>query len=175
MNAAVKMYADALFELSLEKGVLSDTYAEINAYGDVLAEHPGFLKLIAAPTIGMPDKILSVKKVFPDSGICRDFLCLLTEKRRIFAFSAILKHFNECYDSHMRILNVTCTVSKPLTAEQKTRLTEKLSEKSGKTVKLTEIIDETILGGIIVDYGNTRIDSSIKGKLDKIAVQMKNT
>ena len=37
---------------------------------------------------------------------------------------------------------------------------------------LHEKLDKSILGGIVLRYGNTQIDSSVKTKLDKIKAQI---
>ena len=52
------------------------------------------------------------------------------------------------------------------------KLINKLSSVSGKSIILHEKQDKTILGGIVLRYGNTEIDSSVKSKLDKIRSQI---
>ena len=47
-------------------------------------------------------------------------------------------------------------------------LESKLSAKYNKTIKLTNEIDESILGGALVKIGNEEIDGSIKTRLDGI-------
>ena len=44
----------------------------------------------------------------------------------------------------------------------------KLSAKYNKTIRLTNEIDESILGGALVKIGNEEIDGSIKSRLDDI-------
>ena len=60
-----------------------------------------------------------------------------------------------------------------LKSEQREKLIGKLEEKSGKKVILSEKIDPSILGGIIVEYDNSRIDNSVKGNLEAVAKQLK--
>ena len=71
------------------------------------------------------------------------------------------------------IAEMTVITSVALKPETKSRLLKKLEEKSGKTVKLKEEIDPSIIGGIILRMGNSQIDNSVKGRLEAVAKQLK--
>ena len=60
-----------------------------------------------------------------------------------------------------------------MTDETRQKLIDKLSKKFDKKVKLIEVVSPEILGGIIIRYGNTQIDNSIRGKLKDITKQLK--
>ena len=68
---------------------------------------------------------------------------------------------------------MTVITSIPLKPDLKDRLIKKLEQKSGKTVKLNEKVDPSIIGGIILRMGNSQIDNSIKGRLEAVAQQLK--
>ena len=86
-----------------------------------------------------------------------------SRKKRINSFAGIVDEFNIIYNSYNKIIEVTATTSIPLTEEIRQKLVDKLQQKSGKKIKLIEIVSPEILGGIIINYGNTQIDNSIKG------------
>ncbi|MDQ2650189.1 MAG: ATP synthase F1 subunit delta [Actinomycetota bacterium] len=56
----------------------------------------------------------------------------------------------------------------PLTDEQKARLTEALNKATGKVIELKVIIDESVLGGLVAQIGDTVIDGSVKTRLDQL-------
>ena len=60
----------------------------------------------------------------------------------------------------------------PLSDKLRKKLVDKLQSVSGKTVILHEKLDKSILGGIVLRYANTEIDSSVKTKLDNIKAQI---
>ena len=68
---------------------------------------------------------------------------------------------------------MTVVTSIPLKPETKQKLLNKLEKQSGKTVKLKEEVDPSILGGIILRMGNSQIDNSVKGKIEAIASSLK--
>ena len=82
------------------------------------------------------------------------------------------EQFKQMYYEKENILEVTATTVQPLSEKLKQKLIEKLGSVSGKSIILHEKLDRAILGGIVLRYGNTEIDSSVRTKLDKIKSQI---
>ena len=76
------------------------------------------------------------------------------------------------YYDKKNILEVTATTVQPLSEKLREKLVQKLEGASGKSIILHEKQDKSILGGIVLRYGNTQIDSSVRTKLDKIKAQI---
>ena len=79
------------------------------------------------------------------------------------------------YNDKLGLLEVTAVTAQPMTEELRKRLTDKLSKTTGRRIVLTEQVDKSIIGGIVVRYGNTELDSSVKTRLDKLKAQITNT
>ncbi|MDE5859568.1 MAG: F0F1 ATP synthase subunit delta, partial [Oscillospiraceae bacterium] len=71
------------------------------------------------------------------------------------------------------IAEVKVTTSTPLSDGLRSKLKAKLEAVYKKTVILTENIDESIMGGIVINYGNTMLDGSVKAKLEAVQKQIK--
>ena len=169
-----KLYAQALFELSLEENDLEQVYGDMEQCRKVFEDHPELTDLLNSPVILKNEKHDIINKVFgEEKGTVHDFICLVTDKNRIRYFDKIAESFNQLYDEHKGIREMTAVTSVPLKVDAKQRLIKKLEEKSGKTVKLKEVVDPSIMGGIILKMGDTMIDNSVKGRLDAIAKQLK--
>ena len=65
------------------------------------------------------------------------------------------------------------TSAAPLSADQLRSLAETLKAKIGKTVTLTQHVDPSLIGGLVVKVGSRMIDSSLKTKLAAMKVAMK--
>ena len=63
---------------------------------------------------------------------------------------------------------VSVTSSFPLTAQERHRLGQALSEKLGGPVTLNERIDPELLTGLVIQIGALVIDGSLKNKLQKV-------
>ena len=79
----------------------------------------------------------------------------------------------------LRAPNVQITAINPislsgitLTDEQLAALRLKLTQREGRTVKLTSSVDPDLLGGLVVTIGSRRIDGSIRTRLNALAQAM---
>ena len=88
---------------------------------------------------------------------------------------------DEVFVDHMllRAPNVQITAINPislsgitLTDEQLAALRLKLTQREGRTVKLTSSVDPDLLGGLVVTIGSRRIDGSIRTRLNALAQAM---
>lgn len=172
-----RVYASALFELCIENNSLSDIFEEMTQVNDIFSENEDFLKLLSSPLISLENKHDVLDKTFSDrlSDMFFDYLCVLTDKGRIGFFSGIFSEFKEMYNKQMNILEVTVITSQPMSEKIREKLINKLSCVSGKKIVLDERVDKSLLGGIVLRYENTEIDSSVKGKLDKLKKQIDST
>jgi F-type H+-transporting ATPase subunit delta len=60
------------------------------------------------------------------------------------------------------------TTAKPLADELVDKLVKKLEEKTGGKIVLKERVDESCIGGIIIENDSMRIDSSVKTELSNM-------
>lgn len=163
-----KVYANALFELYLENGEDDSIHKNLNEYASVFRENPDLERLMSTPLIASDEKITIISKIFEDSGLTYDYLCLLCDKGRAGYLTEISEVFNQRYNEYKNIADVLAITSRRLTDELKDALIKKLEVKLGKTVVLTEKIDESIIDGIIIEYDNKRIDNSVRSRLEKM-------
>ena len=55
-----------------------------------------------------------------------------------------------------------------LTESEAARLTQALKKRSGKEVVLTQSVDPSLLGGLVVQMGDTLLDGSVKRQLAEL-------
>lgn len=66
----------------------------------------------------------------------------------------------------------TVTVAAPLTAEQADRLSRALERSAGRPVKITTIVDPSLVGGIRIQLADDVIDGSISARLEELRQQL---
>ncbi|MBR1530257.1 MAG: ATP synthase F1 subunit delta [Oscillospiraceae bacterium] len=166
------VYAEALFLLAQEEHQEQKIYEEINQFTDLILQYPELITLLDVPTLELPERISVLQKIIgEEQGITENFLCLLVEKRRINRISEIRNAFNKLYYEAFKIAEVFVTSAVPLEETQRTALKEKLQQKLKKNILLRESVDKSLMGGMIVQYGDTRMDNSLKGRLQAFAQQ----
>lgn len=175
MNGSyVDNYAEALFELSCEQDCLNETFDEMSALSEVFEKTPELVKFLNLPTIEWEEKERVLSETFENRlrWLTYNFLLVISQKGRSGSFCSVFSVFKELYYEKMNILEVVAVTSRPLSDRLKEKLNKKLCEVSGKTVKLKEKTDESILGGIVLSYNNTVLSGSVKDRLDKLKAQI---
>ena len=164
------IYAEALFLLAQEEHQERIIYQELNQVTDLMRQYPELISLLDVPTLELSERISILQKIIGnEQGITENFLCLLVEKRRINRISEIRNAFNQLYYDAFSIAEVFVTSAVPLEAAQKSALKEQLQKKLHKSILLRESVDSSLMGGMIIQYGDTRMDNSIKSRLQQFA------
>ena len=162
-------YSEALFAALIEEGQdLTKARDELNCVGKITAECDGFEKLMDSPTVAADEKLSVVREAF-EGKVSRhvlNFLCIVTEGRRWSSFARICKSFGVLCNEHLGIAEITVTTAFPLSEEQRAAIKSKMAQVIGKKIEMTEKTDKAIVGGVIVDYGDTRLDGSVKTRLE---------
>lgn len=172
-----RVYADALFQVGSENNLLDAFFGELKELSKLLSQEPGFVKLICAPTVSNEEKSKVLSATFEgrlDTNIY-NFIRILSDNGRFDKLPLIADEFFRMYNEHNNILEVTATTSIAMSDGLKQKLAARLSAVSGKRIVLTEKLDPAILGGIVLSYGNTRLDASVKNKLEKMKAQINST
>ena len=171
-----KVYSEALFELAKENNATEETEKELSAIVKIFGDEPDLYKVLSAPTISEGDKLGTVEKIFGGrvSDTTLDFICLLTKKGRINRLEGIASAYRSLWCEEAGILEVSVVSAVPLSDAQRKALSDKLSQKYGKKIIMTEKTDPDILGGVIVSFGDTMLDGSVRTKLKNLHGGMKN-
>ena len=170
-----KVYAEGLFLLAQEEHAEAVVYKELNEAADVMAQHPEFVELVDVPTLDISERIGILKRVIGDgTGITENFLCLLVEKHRFCRLQEIRSDYNKLYQETFGIAEVFVTSAVALSDAQREELTAVLGKKLGKTVELHESVDAALLGGMVVQYGDTRMDNSLRTRMQQFKQQSGN-
>ena len=176
-DKAEKVYAGAFFELCLEQasGALGTTLAELDELNVIFTENPDFVKLLGTPTVPVEEKLDMVKEIISGGSVSEltgNLLCVLTERGRMSCFGGIVKQFRILYNEHFKIAEITVTTSSPLSEPTREKIRAKMSEVTGKTVSIKEKVDPSLIGGIVIDYGSTRYDGSIRTRLSGLKKEL---
>ena len=158
-------YAQSLLSLSIERGVLEEAKADMTLVRTVCAENRDLELMLQSPIIKTEKKQSVLKAVFEKSvsALTLDFIALITSKGRERLIPHIAASFIELYKTNKGIVTVNVTSAVALTEAQKNDVAKDLN--LAGIVELVEIVDPSILGGMIIKIGDMRFDASISRKI----------
>jgi F-type H+-transporting ATPase subunit delta len=169
-------YADALFGLARDEGRLDAVAASIDTLDRLLGETPDLARLIASPLVSRRDAERAMLAASDAAGVdplTRGAVGVLARGRRLPQLPAVIRAFRARAAAARGEATATVTSAHPLTDEQAARLTATIARAEGRAITLERRVDPALLGGLVVQIGSRRIDSSIKTKLAALSAAMK--
>ncbi|MGB1109416.1 MAG: F0F1 ATP synthase subunit delta [Gammaproteobacteria bacterium] len=166
-------YAVAAYDFATEakaveawSGVL-DTLAAVVSDPDMKAAiaHPGVnaekLEALIMDVCG---------ETLDDSG--KNFVRILSANGRLALAPAIAEAYARLRADAEDQVEVSVTSAYKLSAAHKKAISDAMKQKLGREVSITAHIDRSIMAGVIIRAGDTVIDGSVKGRLDKLALEL---
>ena len=166
-----KVYGDAYVSVVSEKNNLIDALEEIKSVKNILLENVEIIELLDSPKMDDEEKIDFIKGIFENhiSVDSMGFLLTIIEKKRQAELLPILDYVIDCIKELLLIGKATVTTALPLDDSKKERIVDELLKSSHyKSLEAEYVVDESIIGGIVIRIGDRVVDSSVKTRIDKM-------
>lgn len=174
-STVARRYARAFFEIADEEKKWEEYFQELNAVCAVIEENDELKEFLTNPIVEQKDKKRIVEtildKVNP-SPITANFVCLLTDKKRIPILKDIVTAYQDMMDDALNVMRVKVRTAFPLSPELQEQLKEALIKKTGRKVSMEMAEDSALLGGLVIQMGDVVFDNSVKTQLNKIRNQL---
>jgi F-type H+-transporting ATPase subunit delta len=168
-SRAALRYAKAIFELASEKNSLDTVLSDMNTVSEVLNANPDLVSVIESPVVSVQDKKEVLTKVFTSlTKETNKLLELLLSNNRIDVLAKVATSFNELYNDYKGNEKAIVVTALPLEGALETSVLKKLNNLTGKNVTLTNIVDESIIGGFILRVGDKEFNASVANQLNKL-------
>jgi F-type H+-transporting ATPase subunit delta len=169
-----KSLADIVFEESIEERVTED----LKTYGEIFRTVPDILDVLHSPAMPREtkEKVLSeLMAQYPVHSITSNFLRILLQHNRMGQFHQILDGFLKAVSERKGILSAQVTAAMPLSQNELKSLEARLVGITGKVVNVESQTDAGLLGGMVVQIGNTIFDGSIRTQLAEMKRRLTET
>ncbi|MEM9270737.1 MAG: F0F1 ATP synthase subunit delta [Pseudomonadota bacterium] len=169
-------YATALFELAKDAKDLDTLSKDMDAFSAALGDSPELRDVITSPVYTRDEQGKAISAVAAKMGVSSlvaNTLALMASKRRLFALPQLIEGVKALIADHKGEVTAEVTSAKPLTKAQVSALEKQLKTAAGKDVVLSQSVDESLIGGLVVKLGSRMVDTSIRAKLSKLQNAMK--
>ncbi|MCV2502273.1 MAG: ATP synthase F1 subunit delta [Candidatus Lightella neohaematopini] len=172
-----RKYAQVIIDIAIENNMMS-YWQNILEFLVELANTDSIYKVITHPILcnQIIDIIINVcTNIFNSKS--KSFLLLITKNKQFNILPSILFYFKYLKNKNLKSIVVDITSIKKLSIQQKDNLINKilsiLPDKTYK-IRLNNIINSNIIGGIILRINNTIFDGSILNHLNQLKHFLKN-
>lgn len=169
-----RRYTSALFALARQENQIDRVERDLFEIGELLSRLPKLHEMLDHPVIPAETKKRMLRDAFSGalSDLTLHFLDLLIDKRRTEILSAVPPEFHAMANADRGVVEAQVLSAVPLAADQEAQLASRLTELTGKRVKLAPALDASLIGGLLVKIGDTVIDGSVKGQLEQLREQL---
>eukprot|EP00884_Botryococcus_braunii_P021866 jgi/Botrbrau1/8363/Bobra.0046s0024.1 len=170
-------YAAALLDLAKDKDLLEAVHTDVDSLQALMKSDPKLGDFLTNPVVPAKKRKEILKTVAQKAQLNEvtvNFVSLLIDNDRLVAYAEIFDSFEQQYCNLTDTQVATLRSAVPLQQEQQFLIAKKLQELTkAKNIKLKPVIDESLIGGFIVEFGSSQIDLSIKGKVAGISKELK--
>ncbi|WP_026583386.1 F0F1 ATP synthase subunit delta [Bacillus sp. J33] len=173
-STVAKRYALALFQLANEHQLLDQMEEELRAVKEVVNHNSDLKAVLKSPKLPIEKKKEILKGAFASvNTYVLNTLMILIERHREDHISDVADHFISLANDKKGIADAKVYTVRPLTEAEKDALSESFAAKVGKkSLRIDNIVDTNLLGGIKLRIGNRIFDGSLRGKLERLERQL---
>ena len=180
-GGVAERYALALLALADDKrqadpGALDRIAADLEGLFGLYRDDKTFRAFVTDPRVSATDQKRAIFALLEKAGVgveVRNFVGVLIANRRLAALPSIAAAFGTKLAERRGQQVAHVTTAFPLSDTQRAQITARLTEAGFSGVKLSETVDRSVLGGLIVRIGSRLYDNSIKSKLQRLQYAMK--
>lgn len=169
LTTIARPYAKAAFDFAVKEQAI-DKWQEMLAFTAEVAINKDISTLLSGAVSAhvIADIFIKVAdEQLNESG--QNFIKILAENTRLSVLPYIVTLFAQYKAEHEHTIDADVTSAMALTAEQEANIVIVLEKRLARKVKLNCNVDNTLIGGLIIQAGDLVIDGSVRGKLNKLA------
>ncbi len=174
LEISSKRYAKALISYGVEKNNLDILFAEISSLLNTFEDSEDLRSFISNPTISKDTKKKVLNELISDSLPHTSIVInLLSKNNRVDILLDVCQGFIDQYNANKGIVEVTVTTPVEVSVDLESSIKQYLKSIENGKIKLVKKKDKSLIAGFTIDYNNTRLDASVKKRLDKMKKQLK--
>ncbi len=176
-DPVIQGYAEAFFHVAQAENALDRVEEELTRFKNGLESSAEIKEFLSNLQISPEGKKSAMLQLFGEkvSTLTLHLVNLVIDQGRQRKLPNIIEAFFALAQESREKVTAEVITSVPLTDDLLQRLAKELSSVSKKQVFLKPMIDESILGGMIVKMENKIIDGSIKHRLEEMKQEMIKT
>lgn len=166
-------YASAAFDIAKDQNQL-DRWSDVLRLLTQTIQVSEVRQLIESPVHSPARKALGLTDLLGDqlTDSMRRFIQVLADNRRLELIPQVREAFDVRLEEERRTLAVEVTAAVELSDSERQRFEDALRRRFERDINLSSIVDPSVLGGALIRAGDTVLDGTVRGKLEKLRAHM---
>lgn len=168
-------YAQAVFNVARAENMVDQVEDELGQLKDEITSNLELKKNLTDPSIENYEKIKVMLEILGDDGskAIKSFAAMMVILDAIDSFEQTYKDFVELANQLKRQVSIEVISVIELDKEILNEIKKHVDKKTGLDVRIKNVLDKDIIGGIVIKIGDKVIDLSIKDKLEDLKNKLK--
>jgi len=166
-GSSARRYAEALYQIATSEKAVDEFGSSLQRLQQALGGDT--LRALRNPGIPLRARRAAIDAATAEEPkAIRSLLGLLLERERVALFPQIATAYVDLVERRAGIVKGRITTATPLSANDREGFVRRLERSSGKKIRATFALDESLIGGAMVQVGDRLIDSSLRAQLDEL-------
>ncbi|MGB1201774.1 MAG: F0F1 ATP synthase subunit delta [Cognaticolwellia aestuarii] len=169
LTTVARPYAKAAFDFAVESGAVAEWLEMLSFTAEVVKNDDikGFLAGSHSPEVTSDLFIKVCGEQLNERG--QNLIKVMAENGRLVALPAVVELFAEQKALYENEVEVEITSATELSEAYQVTLAASLEKRLARKIKLNCNIDSAVVGGLLIKAGDTVIDATVRGKLDRLS------
>ena len=173
-ESIARNYAETLLSLAKKADDVDGWGVTMQGVADAFNTNPSLRNFLGSPKVSPVQKNEVLSKALSDRTprLFMRFIQMLVTKRRQMLIPSIASEYANLLDREHGRVHATVTVARETSEEERKKIAAQLTKALGKEVVAHLNVDPRILGGVVVRYGDTVMDGSVRKRLATLKSRM---
>ncbi len=178
LSLVARRYAQALFDLGVERGELDRVVDEMTTLADAWESSADLRNAIENPLVSHPAKKAVVGELvdrISATDTVRYGVELLVDRRRARTLPSVARLLRELADARRGVVRAEVTTAVMLSDVYYARLQAQLERMTSKRFVIDRRVDPSLIAGVVTRIGDRVIDGSLRTRLHSLRESMMPT
>jgi F-type H+-transporting ATPase subunit delta len=172
-----KVYARALISAADRVKAADQVVDELGSFvDDALRSNPALATALASPRISEEEKCRVIDRLLGGKAhpVLVNFLKVMGRRGRLGYVAAVRDAADSLRDEMLGRMVAEVRTAVPLGDDLRASVVKKIGGSTGKEIRLVEVVDPDLVGGMVIRLGDTIFDGSVSNQISKLARQVKS-
>ena len=173
--ASARRYAQAIFELALERDELDKWQSDLGTITEALRDAE-LMALLENPKLHFNEKTELLNEILRGaSPLAMNLVYLLITRNQLRIIDDVAADYELLADAHRGVEHAEVTTAIPLDDESERKLKQRLAAITGREVAVHNQVEPAIMGGVVAKVGDKLLDGSTHSKLEALRKELIET